>query len=175
MCYMLDRRGFTMFSWVNVPHPFNLTDFSRRLLLDFHSDDMQAKEAAAVGIVEGHDPIQGCCRIMSEQKCVIVIDGLRSKDDWDMIKATFLPYTTKTRMVVVTNEETVAKHCVDEKDRVVNVKGLEDDSALNLFKKITCGGKEMTPSEMGALKTYHIQVWGDSQNYSSYSKRNNSL
>lgn len=136
MCYMLDRRGFTMFSWVNVPHPFNLTDFSRRLLLDFHSDDMQAKEAAAVGIVEGHDPIQGCCRIMSEQKCVIVIDGLRSKDDWDMIKATFLPYTTKTRMVVVTNEETVAKHCVDEKDRVVNVKGLEDDSALNLFKKV---------------------------------------
>ncbi|KAF7056214.1 hypothetical protein CFC21_079194 [Triticum aestivum] len=75
------RRKFTAYSWVDVPHPFNLTEFSRRLLLDFHSDDLQAKETAIVGIIEGQDPIQGCRRFLREHECFVVIDGLWSTDD----------------------------------------------------------------------------------------------
>uniref|UniRef100_A0A453MPG0 Disease resistance protein RPM1 n=1 Tax=Aegilops tauschii subsp. strangulata TaxID=200361 RepID=A0A453MPG0_AEGTS len=138
-------RGFTMYSWVNAPHPFNLTDFSRSLLLDFLSDDMQAKEAAAVGFVEGQDSIPGCRRILHKHKCFIVIDGLRSTHDWDLIKEAFLPDNTKSCIIVITNEKKVAKHCVQKEGQVVNIKGL--DSGLHLFKKITWDGKELTADE----------------------------
>lgn len=126
--------GFTMYSWVDVPHPFNLTDFSRCLLLDFLSDDMQAKEAAAVGFVEGQDPIPGCRRILHKHKCLIVIDGLRSTHEWDLIKEAFLPDNTKSCIIAITNEKKVAKHCVEKEGQVVNIKGL--DSGLHLFKKV---------------------------------------
>jgi len=34
---------FTAFGWVDIPSPFNLTEFAWRLLVDFYSDDPQAK------------------------------------------------------------------------------------------------------------------------------------
>ncbi|XP_047056007.1 disease resistance protein Pik-2-like [Lolium rigidum] len=138
------RHGFTMYSWVDVPHPFNLTDFSRCLLLDFYSDDLQAKKAAAVGIVQGQDPIQACRRIMHQHKCLVVMDGLRSTDDWDLIKAAFLPDSAESRIIVITNEKKVAMHCVGKEAQLVNVKGLNSDSALNLFNKMTQGCRELT-------------------------------
>lgn len=132
---------FSYYSWVDVPHPFNLTEFSRRLLLDFHSDDIQAKEEASISIIEGQDPIQGCRNIMSQYSYLVVFDGLRSKDEWDLIKATFLSelsgHSALSTIVVITNEATVARYCVDNKDEcVVNVKGLEAGESLGLFEKV---------------------------------------
>jgi hypothetical protein len=127
---------FTMYSWVDVTHPFNLTDLSCHLLLDFYSDDTQAKEKAAIGIMEGQDPVQECRRIMCEYRSLVVIDGLRSKEEWDLIKAAFLPESTNACIIVITNEESIARHCVDKEDQMVNVQGLEAGAALTLFKKV---------------------------------------
>lgn len=99
-------------SWVDVPHPFNLMDFSWRLLLDFHSDDPQAKEAAAVGLMEGKDPIQECREFFhNKEEFLVIIDGLRSTQHWDMIKATYLSEPIKCTVVVITNKAEVAVHC----------------------------------------------------------------
>jgi hypothetical protein len=131
------RTEFTMCSWVDVRHPFNLTDLSRHLLLDFHSDDLQANEKAAISIMEGQDPVQECRRIMHEYRCLVVIDGLQSREDWDLVQTAFLLDSTNACVIVITNEERVAAHCVDNKeDKVINVKGLEADAALTLFKKV---------------------------------------
>uniref|UniRef100_M8B759 Putative disease resistance RPP8-like protein 2 n=2 Tax=Aegilops tauschii TaxID=37682 RepID=M8B759_AEGTA len=114
------RRKFTAYSWVDVPHPFNLTEFSRRLLLDFHSDDLQAKETAIVGIIEGQDPIQGCRNI-----------------------------------IIITNEGSVAKHCVDNRDdfHVLNVQGLYTWDAFQLFnEKVALNNKQLAPNEMPQSK-----------------------
>ncbi|CAN6243713.1 unnamed protein product [Urochloa humidicola] len=141
----------TKYSWVDVPHPFNLTEFSWRLLLDFHSDELEAKEAAAVSIIEGQDPVQGCRKFLREHECFLVLDGLQSKDEWDLIKDTGLLLSGHIRctIIVITNEATVAKHCVDhEEDRVLNVKGLKADEAHDLLKKISWGNKNLTHEEM---------------------------
>lgn len=99
-------------SWVDVPHPFNLMDFSWRLLLDFYSDDPQAKEAAAVGLMEGKDPIQECREFFrNKEESLVIIDGLRSTQHWDMIKATYLSEPIKSTVVVITNNMEVATHC----------------------------------------------------------------
>lgn len=142
--YMLDLskiHGSKTYCWVDVPQPFCLIELSRRLLLDFNSDDIQAKETMAISIIEGKDPIQLCRDLLRRHiECsLIVLDGLQSMNDWDSLKAAFgWPELSccNGKLVVVTNEQSVARHCVGNNNRnVFNVKGLSDDDALHLFSQ----------------------------------------
>uniref|UniRef100_A0ACD5ZK19 Uncharacterized protein n=1 Tax=Avena sativa TaxID=4498 RepID=A0ACD5ZK19_AVESA len=142
------RKEFGKFGWVNVTHPFDLTEFSKHALLDFHSDDLKAKEAVAIGMMEGQDPIQGCCKFLHREKCFFVIDGLQSTHDWDLIRAAFLSKPIKSNIVVITTEASVAKYCVDHKDQVLNILGLGSEAALSLLLKTAGARKRMTPQEM---------------------------
>ncbi|KAM0887039.1 hypothetical protein ACQ4PT_029325 [Festuca glaucescens] len=147
-------------SWVDVPHPFRLMEFSRRLLLGFYSKDLHAQETAAVGIMEGQDTIQACCHFLQQYVCVIVIDGLRSTHDWDSIKAAFLSEPTQSsRIIVITTEETVATHCALDKRRVHNLKGLDAKDALRLFKEIA-GGSRRLASKMDRVKLIMAKCGG---------------
>ncbi|KAF8686787.1 hypothetical protein HU200_043429 [Digitaria exilis] len=115
--YLFDTYGrakYERYSWVDVPNPFNLVEFARRLLLDFYSDDYQIKQMAAIRMVEGLDPIHWCRKLLGVGNCLIVIDDLRSTEDWDTIKAVFLPHLRNgnSTMVVITSQATVARHCV---------------------------------------------------------------
>jgi hypothetical protein len=125
--------------WVDVPSPFNLTDFAWRLLLDFYSDDPHAKESAAVSMVEEgrQEPILECHKILHTGRCLVVMDGLRSKQDWNLIKDTFLAKDIKATIVVITNEEEVAMHCAEnDKWRAINITRLNANAALSLFEKV---------------------------------------
>lgn len=130
---------FKSFGWVDVHHPFNLTDFIWHLLLDFHSDDPQAKETAAIGMMEGQDPIQACSKFLREEECLVVIDGLRSTQDWDLIKATLLAEPIRGTIVVITNEAKVARHCVEhDEKKIVNIRRLEAYAALDVLENKVC-------------------------------------
>jgi hypothetical protein len=127
------------FGWVDVPNTFSLIDLSSRLLADFHSDNLESKETVAVGMMEGQDPVQGCRKFLQQGNYYIVIDGLRSIHDWDLIKVAFFSEPFKGSVLVVTNEERLAKYFADQNSyQSVNVKGLEADAALNLYKKVIC-------------------------------------
>jgi hypothetical protein len=84
-------------SWVDFPcgvacpwafKPLDRTDFAWRLLLDFYSDDPQAKEAIAVGLMEGTiiDPIEKCRDFLRNECCLVVINGLEFYNGWDFLK-----------------------------------------------------------------------------------------
>lgn len=123
-------------SWVDVPETFDLTHLSRCLLIDFYSDDLEAKETVAAGMMEGQDPIQGCRKFLQEGNYFVVIDGLRSIHDWDLINEALLSRPIRGRIIVITDKESVAMHCVAASQDVINVKGLEPDAALELFTKV---------------------------------------
>ncbi|XP_047072674.1 uncharacterized protein LOC124681946 isoform X2 [Lolium rigidum] len=145
--HRLQGRKFRMFSWVYVQHPFNLINFSRRLLLDFHSDDLQSKRSAAVGIMEGQDPIQGCCEFLRKYKCLVVVDGLGSRDDWDSIRDAFLSEPTKGWIIVITNNENVAKYVVSEEQHAFNAQDLEGETVrFHPLIKMAQDCKELTPT-----------------------------
>lgn len=130
---------FKRVAWVDLPPgPFDLLEFSRLLLLDFHRRKLEDMEAAAIGIMEGEDPIQGCREILRQAKCLIVIDGLQSICDWDLIETTFLSQPTrKVTIIVITTEESIAKHSAKKHpDQLINVKCLEDGEAYDLFKQV---------------------------------------
>lgn len=154
-----DRKQYKM-SWVDVPHPFRLMEFSRRLLLGFYSKDLHAQETAAIDIMEGQDTIQACCHILQQYKCVIIIDGLRSTHHWDSIKAAFLSEPTQSSsIIVITTEETVATHCTPDKCKVHNIKGLDAKDALRLFKEIA-GVPQRLASKMDLVELIMAKCGG---------------
>lgn len=123
--------NFERFGWVNVSHPINIRDLSQSLLLDLYSESLQHCSMLRI-----KDPIQECRDLLHEQRCLIVIDGLQSVEEWDLVKAALAlranESSVKSRIIVITDEESVATSCATTK---WNVKGLEFDELLDLFKK----------------------------------------
>lgn len=117
---------FEKYGWVDVTHPFNLRDLSRNLLLDFRSEPVQA-----TGI---KDPTQECHKILKDSRCLVVIDGLQSVEEWDLIQPALLSRPSGSIIIVITTEASIATHCADNEGAVFNVKGLEDKAAFELFK-----------------------------------------
>lgn len=113
---------FYKHTWVNVSHPFNPTDFNRDLLKDLIPNDEDPKK-------EGN---------LQDSKCLVVIDGLHSTEDWDLIKSHLTTYgDSRSCIIIVTSYESVAKHCAaSSNDAVYNIKGLEPDAARELFTKV---------------------------------------
>ncbi|OEL18090.1 putative disease resistance protein [Dichanthelium oligosanthes] len=118
---------FDKYGWVHVSHPFNLKDFSRSLLLNFHSVSIEP-----MGI---KDPIQECHKLLKEHQCLVVIDDLHSMEEWDLIQPALVSRHSKSVIIVITTEESIATYCADNEEDVFNVKGLEAESSFDLFKQ----------------------------------------
>jgi hypothetical protein len=105
--------GFRFYSWIEVPVPFDLTDLCWRLLLDFYSDDIN-KERVAVDLTYGEpDPVQRCHSFLHQYKCLVVVRGLQSTHDWDLMRDALLSSGPISGCIlVITNEASVATYCV---------------------------------------------------------------
>ncbi|KAF8700229.1 hypothetical protein HU200_034609 [Digitaria exilis] len=126
------------FVWLNVPHPFDLRVLSRSLLSELKL--LAPQDHIIISNIK--DPVQGCREYLQNQGqkqiCYfIVIDGLQSTEEWDLIRPTFVCTDQKKNIaiIIITNEEDVAIHCATEKRFVWNVKGLEVDNAIKLFNQ----------------------------------------
>ncbi|CAO2149687.1 unnamed protein product [Urochloa humidicola] len=125
-------------AWVSVSYPFNPTDFSRSLLLNLQSKSTSSKETYSNTNL-AKDPIQECPNLLHKYVYLVVIDGLQSKEDWDWIKSNLIGSGgSRSCIITITSDESIAKHCaVSSNDAVVhNIKGVEADAALEVFKKV---------------------------------------
>ncbi|CAO2143826.1 unnamed protein product [Urochloa humidicola] len=118
---------FQKYGWVNVVHPLNLMDFSRNLLSDIQPETHEASESK--------DPIQQCRKLLKEYQCLLVINDLQSKEEWDSIQNSLVSRHSRSLIIVITTQENMATYCADNEDVVYNVKGLEAKAALDLFKQ----------------------------------------
>lgn len=124
---------FEKYSWVNVSQPFSLRDFCWSLLLGFLSESPQDKEIAYRSMIGSKNPIQECHELLKRRRCLVVIDDLQSKEQWDSIRDNLVSDCDSV-IIVITTEAIVAAHCAYyNEDLVFNVKGLQADAALGLF------------------------------------------
>ncbi|CAM0908710.1 unnamed protein product [Alopecurus aequalis] len=114
---MLGTEQFNMYNWADVSRPFNLRDFSRSLHSDF-----------------GSDPIKECREILKKYNCLVVIDDLQSKEEWDLIQSSLVSRPSGSVIIVITTEASVASYCTNNEDLVFNVKGLEANVSMDLFR-----------------------------------------
>ncbi|XP_048555579.1 disease resistance protein Pik-2-like [Triticum urartu] len=130
---------FQKYGWVDVSHPFNLWNFSRILLSNLGSEYLQAGETEDLCTMGSRNPIAECREILKKHRCLVVIDGLQSTEEWDLIKANLVSGSHRQNVIIaVTIEQEMASHCRGVKGELVfNVKGLEADTAFELFKKVS--------------------------------------
>ncbi|XP_044318738.1 disease resistance protein RGA4-like [Triticum aestivum] len=144
---------FQKYGWVDVSHPFSLWDFSRTLLSNFGSEKLQDTEHTYLYSMGSTNPVTQCREILKKQKCMVVIDGLQSTKEWDLIKTQLLPESNRWNVIiVVTTEKEIASHCHGDKGHVLfNVKGLDDDTAVELFEKVLAEDKVAEIRELTSI------------------------
>lgn len=137
---ILENQQFQEYGWVGLSQSqhFNVRDFSRRLLMAFQSESIEAKETApSLSNLGVKEVVQKCCELLSTRRCLVVIDGLQSIQEWDSMQSSLLlsrHSNSKTVIIVITTEESVATYCADNEELVFNVKTLEADAAFDLFE-----------------------------------------
>ncbi|KAM3215264.1 hypothetical protein ACQJBY_067313 [Aegilops geniculata] len=117
---VLHGREYEDYYWVDVSHPFNMKDLYRILLSDFHSEK---------------DPTEECHRLLKKDWCLIIINDLRSTEDWDMIQSALVSKHLKSNVIVITTDQAIAEYCTHKEELVCNVKTIEANAAFDLFKK----------------------------------------
>ncbi|RLM69378.1 hypothetical protein C2845_PM17G07480 [Panicum miliaceum] len=126
-CNMLRSKKYKRYVWMDASHPYSLTNFCENQVSSFHSYCFEANEAISstgeeIGI---GDPVE----------YLVVIDNLQSTEKWDSIRNALVSRPSKSVIIVITNDESIALHCADKEELVFNVRCLEVRAAIELFKK----------------------------------------
>ncbi|XBI05436.1 hypothetical protein VPH35_133600 [Triticum aestivum] len=136
-------KTFTKYSWVDVSHPFDLSDFCRSILLDCHPE---------------MDPIEECRKLLDNNECLLVIDDIQCMQEWDMIETTLLSIDSPVHsvIVVITTEASIAYHASSMLYEF-HVRALEADAAIDLFQTEV---HQKNPSSAVAnyMDSHHVQI-----------------
>lgn len=117
------------FDWCatfHMPQPYNHTVFCRRLLYSI--------DQATLDKLKARDLIEQCWELLHDFRGLLVIDGMQSKGDWDLIKANLITENCQSCIAVSATEESVATHCAVE--NVCSIKCLQARPALDLFQQV---------------------------------------
>lgn len=130
-----EKYPFDQYFWVDVSYPFSFIKLCRRM----HSFMLQQGQVEFGFMPKESEPdediIKGCTAFLQNFRCLLVIDGLRSMEEWVWIKSlTRLPSTS--RILVVTAENEIAKYCVQRDDAIYEVRALSLKEAFTLFEKV---------------------------------------
>jgi hypothetical protein len=71
--------------------------------------------------------------LLDERSYLIVLDDMSSITEWDAIVNYFPTTITRSRIIVTTREENIAKHCSRKDINIYKLKLLEYKDAYDLF------------------------------------------
>jgi hypothetical protein len=129
------KRKFSCRAWVRIMHPFNPNDFVLTLVKQFRS-------AEGVDILletdkTCHHLAKEFTGYINEKSYLIVLNGISTFEEWNMIKTCFPNNKEGSRIVVCTQQVEVASLCAGQ--QVSELKQLSSGQAIYAFyAKVTC-------------------------------------
>ncbi|KAF7093581.1 hypothetical protein CFC21_095986 [Triticum aestivum] len=123
---------------VTIMRPFNIEELLRSLIMQLmvsetSDENDTAKKTMSLSVQELKDQLG---RLPEEKRWLIVLDDLSSTTEWDTILENLPQTKNASRIIVTTREETIARHCSQQKqENVYNLKGLTKEHALLVFTK----------------------------------------
>jgi hypothetical protein len=130
---------FDTFNWVPVGHGDNLVDISRRLHMALDNDGFYNSDLKKLFNVFGGTKFEEVLYKMNEEELIesiprkilntscglIVIEKIRCEDDWDSLRKILPAEPNECCVIVVTDEETLARYCVDDnEDQLIKVENV---------------------------------------------------
>lgn len=139
--YELEKLGFEKRAWVTVPRLFQLTELLRSLAQRLVEDSPGRKGESALGFARNDLSTMGLKELsdklmkdLTGKKYLIVLDDLSSLAQWDFVISK-LPRDDNngSRIIVTTRAESVALYCSKVEINMLNIEGLTEEDALDLF------------------------------------------
>ncbi|KAL5567388.1 hypothetical protein UlMin_030552, partial [Ulmus minor] len=122
------RKHFEFFAWVFVSQQFQPKDIWKGVLLKLGSPSVS---------IEGMEPDQLAEKlydVLQQQKCLVVLDDVWNKADWDLLKAGFPEKTTSSKILITTRRRDVGEHA-GRRGFLYQPQGLDDTASWELFTK----------------------------------------
>jgi hypothetical protein len=129
---------------VTVMRPFIVKEFLKSLIIQLSMQSSSEKKGAIdfgrstrnTAVMVGVEELtKDLARLLEGKKCLIVVDDVSSRAEWDHIIQHFPKLDSTCRIVVTTREESIAKYCSEKQENIYKLKVLEYRDALQLFTR----------------------------------------
>uniref|UniRef100_A0ACD5T6T9 Uncharacterized protein n=1 Tax=Avena sativa TaxID=4498 RepID=A0ACD5T6T9_AVESA len=141
------HKKFVLRAWITqLMHPLNLSEFLKSVVGQFYINFLQEAEEEEkgtigaevlkiMGMAKEDDLAQEFTKILKERNYLIVLNGMHSIQDWDLIKTCFPDNKKGSRIIVSTEQVGVASLCVGAENGAPEHKQLFADQTLHVFYK----------------------------------------
>ena len=129
---------------ITVMRPFILKEFLRSLIVQLSVQSSSEKKGAmdfghgtrnTVAMMGVEALINELARLLKGKKCLIVLDDVSYRAEWDHIIQCFPKLDTSCCILVTTREESIAKHCSKKEENIYKLKVLKYKDAQDLFAR----------------------------------------
>uniref|UniRef100_A0ACD5U0I9 Uncharacterized protein n=1 Tax=Avena sativa TaxID=4498 RepID=A0ACD5U0I9_AVESA len=133
-------------AWATALRPFNpevlIRDLALQLQKSIKEDITEAtstrEQNKNISLMKMQELKVELAWLLKTQKCLVVLDDISSTSEWDLVKGCL---NNAGRIIITTREQNIAEHCSTD-TMSYNLKRLQDEAALDLFKKKVSKGNK---------------------------------
>ncbi|VAH69985.1 unnamed protein product [Triticum turgidum subsp. durum] len=140
------HKNFDCCAWITLVYPFNQTDFIQSIVRQIYVNSLQEtgeEGKSAIGgqvlkmmaTVNKDGLAHEFERYLNFKSYLIVLNGIRTIEEWDCIKSCFPDNKKGSRIIVSTEQVEVASLCIGADDEALVHKKLFADQSLYAFYK----------------------------------------
>jgi len=130
---------------ITVMRPFILKEFLKGLIVQLSVQSSSEKKKGAMDF--GHSTrntvammgdealIKELARLLEGNKCLIVLDDVSSRAEWDHIIQSFPKLDRSCCILVTTREESIEEHCSKKQENIYKLNVLKYKDAQDLFAR----------------------------------------
>ena len=129
---------------ITVMRPFILKEFLKSLIEQLTLQSSSEKKGAmdfghstrnTVAMMGVEASIKELARVLERKKCLIVLDDVSSREEWEHIIRSFPKLDSSCRILVTTREESIEEHCSKKQENIYKLNVLKYKDAQDLFTR----------------------------------------